>query len=414
MTQNLADSLTVTGLSAPAATAIANAIAANAVALGPVFVNQLPKTRASLARVLGGTGRARWLFLGDSITAGFNDSTNAITESSAASFPARLAQLLTARGYPARIAGINGTQGFTPAQQVIYDPRIAFGANVGNFARPGIGFALLATSGGGTAANNTISFTPEVNCDTVQIFYYTVAEGGSFTVNVAGGSTLATINTNGAESLVASAPIALGALSQGQINLVGPTAASTFMIIAAVLAYNSTVPGIDMVNAGTGGATVATYTSATQPFMFPFPSQPANSPIASALIYDFDLAVICLGVNDFQPANFASLVQGGSYVGGLTNLINAYQAAGTDVVLLVPPPISSTVTALNTQAQMVATLQQIAAQFVNPPVLIRWDQRWGSWLQSSANGLNGSTNNTIHPGAAGYGDAAAMIADSLQ
>jgi hypothetical protein len=147
---------------------------------------------------------------------------------------------------------------------------------------------------------------------------------GSITVDI-GGATLATIDTavtSGGVTAVTKTTVSTGgAAATGTINI--KRSAGGLVRIIQVVARNSAIKKAHVLNYGASGWRTSDYADVTG----------AWSPARAVSAFGLDAAVIDLGLNDLN----ASVAVATSRA-NLKVLVDALQAAGTDVFLSVPHP----------------------------------------------------------------------------
>lgn len=348
--------------------------------------NNLPHWRNALAKVRAGTGRGRILFIGDSTTGGTGSgSGGGLTGAWGTSFPNDVANILAARGIPTSSKSIAGDQGVKSGAAVdygTYDTRVTLGT--------GWATNTLSIAGGGafnSTGTGTLAFTPVGNIDTFETYHVKNAQGGaSVTVNIDGGATLLTLTGGGAASI--SKTTQSVAKASHTINVVG-VAGSVYLM--GLVAYDSTVPAVDIIQAGAYGATVTYWAATTNPW-------DASSLVGVIGLYAPDLTVIDLTINDANTAT-------ATYLAKMAIIVATVQAAGSDVLIVTGNPTSST------SAQLLSNLSALSAYAdTNNFVYLDIFSRWGSY--ASVNSL-GWIFSSPHPNAVGYQDIAQAIATLL-
>lgn len=339
--------------------------------------------RAAVARVRAGTGRGRVLCVGDSTTQGYGAQGSAsATGCWPLSYPSMLSKLLST--YYVQTT-TNSFFGDTSAVSYpLYDTRVTLGANwASDGTHPTFGGRWFKYD---NLAVNNISFTPSGNVDTVIVFNWK-GSAGTFTFNVDGGASLGTSTalSTGWQALQ-------GTVSKAAhtINVVPNNNGVAY--IGGMLAYDSTVPSIDIFQGGYNGATVSFYLGTGQTY-----NAAATIPFLAP-----DLTIINLTINDITTYDVAGIP---NYIVNMQTLISAAIATG-DVILVMGVPGST-----NTAAQLSAyrdALMQLA-RTNNLPV-IDLTTRWGSYAAANAVMPYGSG---VHPSQVGYADIAQAIFDAL-
>lgn len=234
-----------------------------------------------------------------------------------------------------------------------------------------------------TGAANNLTFTPAGNIDTINIYYWK-SGSGTFTFNVDGGSSLGTSIGGSTGIGMLTAVVTKGTHT---INVVPGNNGTLFVM--GISAYDSTVPAIDVFNAGANGFKAADYVGTGQGY---------NAPAAFATLAP-DCTVFALDANDVQATTTTA------WSASMQTLITAAAAVG-DVVLVKEPPGPT-----DTGAQITAyqsAYQQLA--IANNVPLIDLCDRWVSYAAANASMPYGSGR---HPTQVGYADMAIAIADML-
>lgn len=340
-----------------------------------------------MSKVHARTGRSRVVFIGSSGVngTGAGDSGSPLTANAwARSFPNRFAQLLS--DIPATSEGFAGLQG----QSTI----AAFGAIDTRISATGSWAAsVVAASGGGFAVESgtsagTLSLTPRIPFDSIEIRSIQFS-GGATTVNVDGGASLGTVTSAG--SLGATIQTLTCALGMHTINFVHAAVATTY--ITHIIPYNSTAPGIDVVQCGITGAPVSSFLTNTS----------VASILPALVALAGNLYVIQFGANDM--ANGVTVATFGT---NLQTLITAVAAVGS-VMVMTDAPQSLANWTNGTSALYFDKMRGLAATN-NIPMLrlggTAEPSRWGTYALANAQMPYGDT---FHPGALGYWDIAEAV-----
>lgn len=337
----------------------------------------LPKWRKALAGVRRGTANAKLALIGDSTTRGQGSGTTT-------------AQALN--GYPVQLSGLlDGSNGLRAGWQNLFGTGNATLSSFDSRVTLTGSFTTSSVSCGGQlfrmATTATLAFVPTVNCDTFDV--YSVNNGtGSFTINLDGGATLATVNTTTSGTIVKTT--VSGTLAGHTLNCVW---ASGTPYILGVDCYNSAVKQASCWNFGWLASTSANWSRQVTLFD-PGPA------IRNYLVPD--LSIIDLGINDWSTS-----VSPATYRANLQTLITDCLAAG-DVVLKTPAPTQDSVVSLDTQKQYVYMVYDLARE--NNLLVIDGFQRFSSWEVANALGFY---NDNKHPSASGYSDIAMAVANAI-
>lgn len=352
---------------------------------------QLNHWRAALARVSAGTGRGRLLLVGDSTTTGAGAGTSGTTNLVGAFAKSRttyLTKRLNDLGIPTSNNSFISDQNVT-AQGVTlpsYDPRIAMGANWALGVDGTIGGRIIAYS---TGAVNNFSFTPVGAIDTFIVYWIRTTALGSCTANVDGGSSLGTITMGG---VAASIQTSTFTVTKGThtINLVPNNDGALYLL--AIIAYDSTTPAIDIIQAGVYGATSANWNSTGQ----------AWHPILMFPTLLADLTIDQLTINDSNGGTTPA-----TYTTNMQAVITAELLSG-DVILESGIPSNTTQATNGTLAAIIAALRALAVG--NKLPFFDINARWTSYVV---------TNpimpyfDLLHATTVGYADVGQMEANLL-
>lgn len=383
----------------PTGEEVANYVQSAIAALGGVgslsSTRYLAKWRNAMAKVRAGTGRGRLLLVGDSTTMGGGAGTSGQTNLVGAQANNRtmaLAARLSALGVPTQTHSFMGDQycGKTSVTYAQYDPRLSLGTNWQELSSSnyevlgGYMFRNTSTSG-------VLGFTPTAPIDHFTVYYLQNAGLGSATVNVDGGASLGTINEAGAAQITSQT----FSVTRGshQIQIVGATA--TFYLLG-IVAWDSTIPAIDIITCGMWGATSADFAN-TANFW--------NPGSANAMTFlGQDAAILQFTINDSN----GGLSQLPAYQTNMTAVVGALKSTGDLLIESGIPSNTSQATDGVTLAAFVATCQNLAA--VNGCNFLDIGARYGSY--ATANAL-GWMFDSVHANAVGYQDVAQAEASYL-
>lgn len=354
----------------------------------------LPKFRLALARVRSGLGpRAKIAFIGTSNTQGArSDTNNGNTGRLARSWPQRTMDLLNAAGWAS--CHNDGTFGSANIDNsagafVAYD-----GRNVLNTWNYNVASAFSlggpAIFNGVTPDTTTRSFTPTGAFDTIDLYFIKNTGAGTFTVNVDGGSTLATIDTSGTAALgKQTISVTKGTHT---INIQRNGTGGTVWIIA-IDCYDSTTPKVAFANMGWSGATSDNLSRNVNPW----------ENISAYKSYAPDLAFVEIWTNDMgngvAPATTVTNAQA---------IIDAVKVSG-DVVLVGPPRYRVQNASQAVQDAMNATIKQLAV--ANNCPMFNLTEFWPEYNSAVAMGL---MFDGLHPTNFGYLDWAGQAAAFLR
>lgn len=225
---------------------------------------------------------ARIAFVGDSKTAGVGAGSGsaATIGAFARSRPARVAALLAAGGLPIRADAFFGCAGLTSIADVLaYDPRRSgFAGWSGGSAS--LGGAMMASAG-----PNPGQFQPAGPVDRCAVFIRSGSDRPPFTV--AKGSETVTLTPSGATGTFARLEVGF-ATRDAQPIVVTRTGGATNLLLAGLVAWDNTRPGVEIANLGVSGVTAAYQADASS----------AVAPASALASYAPHLTVVNLGTND--------------------------------------------------------------------------------------------------------------------
>lgn len=369
--------------------------------------------RAAIARVRAGTGTGKVAFIGDSTTVGdfASSAVNIFTGDKVLAFPNQLAKLLTARGLPAHNdsffggQNVNAPSGIFPTDYTAFNPAVVFTGSSWTIS----GFYSLGanTFQSGTTAER-LAFTPTSIFDTIEVYYATNSFGGSILVNVDGGATLSTINTNGATG-VAKTTITGVARATHTINLVSSLTGGQFIFPIGVTVRDSTAGNarLELYNMGFSGSFVNWASTPTSSYGASLAAAPYGY-FAALPVLAPDVTFINLTINDI--ANQVSTPS--SYGASLGAMVTAALAVG-DCVLMVGNPVGAANWSNGVSTAYVSQVYALAN--ANNCPLIDLTQRWTSFSAGSALGFYGDpAGNMAHPSATGHQDIAAVMSSLFQ
>lgn len=342
----------------------------------------LSKWRKALAKVRSGGGRAKLALIGDSTTMGAGSTGASTNNAIVKSYPTQLAALLNSYHVGA-LASSSWGIALLPAT----DPRVVYGTGW-------VQATAVASLGGPMAscpntATTALAFTPADQWDTCDIYYAKNSGLGTFTVNVDGGATLATVNAN-ATSGFAKETIST-TLGSHTVNIARNGTGGT-IYIAGIHCYNSAENVVDVFNLGWYGSKVSQWHVTTNGW-----STGNALPILAP-----DLSVICLTINDWNAATDTS-----AYTASMQALIDVAKTTG-DVILMTGVPSSTSSASVEQQATYNAICASLAAS--NDIQIIDLTERWGSYVESNALGYYADG---LHPLAIGYADIAAVVSAKI-
>jgi len=353
----------------------------------------LRKWHVALAKLRAGTYRPKVVFIGDSKDVGAGaGTTSANTYTTAAEPRSKIAyfvKLLNAAGIPASRQSFMGSSALASiAVKQAYDPRLTGAAGWGGGSQS-LGGVMFASSV--TAA---ITFTPDVGqVDRVEAYYKLHAGDGTATLTVdADATVLATMNGSAGGETIGKV-VATPARGVHAINV--QRTAGGFYSLLGLIAQDSTIPAIDVIQAGAFGTTSAYHTSISGGVWAAANTLAVLAP---------DLTIIQLGSNDLQTA-----VSYATYTANILDIVTKAKAAGSDVVLEVPTFGAAGGYGSDTDRELYRQgLISIGA--ANGCMVVDHAARFGTWDQANTAGL---MRDAIHETEPGYADQAQALVTAL-
>ncbi|WP_199088364.1 SGNH/GDSL hydrolase family protein [Bosea sp. ASV33] len=351
----------------------------------------LRRWHSALAKVRAGLGRARVVFIGDSKTVGAGAGTTSANTWTTAAEPrskiAYVAKLLNAAGIPASRQSFLASSTFSsPAIKQAYDLRLSgmSGWTGGSQTLGGVMWATLNTS--------PLTFTPEGQIDRIEAYFKLHAGDGQATLTVdADPTVLATLNGNAGGETIGKV-VATPVRGTHAVN-VQRTGGGYFSLMGLV-AQDSTVPAVDLLNAGAFGTVSAYHTSAAGVW----------SAANTLAVVAPDLVVIQLGSNDLNTS-----VDVATYTANILDIVTKAKATGADVVLEVAT--FGNTGGYGTDAQREAYRQAlIGLGALQGCMIIDHAARFVSYASANALGL---MRDAIHETEPGYADEAQALVNAL-
>lgn len=356
------------------------------------------QARKGIQRVRSGTGRAKFLFIGDSTVWGENggDTNGLRNNAHNNSFPAVVSAFFNANGVPSAQDNLFASGANTGSTVVIADHQNSYKPGF-NAPSPWILSTSVFTMGGCTfscaAADATgITYTPEVNVDSFEIGDLQAAGAGVYTWAVDGGGTTTITETN-ASSALTKQTISAGASGSHTLTI---KRVSGTAFIRHVKGWDSTKSQLDVLNAGRGSSVTADWIVSSAPYssLGAFTSDAANA----------DLVVCDLGINEVIAGTSQA-----TFKANYQTLINAGIAGGANFLLVVPHQTDTTLDATASQANIRQWIKDLA--FLNNLPCLDLQAHMGTFLQMTA---AGNLFGARHPNKPGYAAEGAYIASVLR
>jgi hypothetical protein len=362
------------------------------------------KLRMGMARIRSGPfvgSTFKIACVGDSVMNGYDAvSTNSLYPGARPlAIPQLLANaILNLKGLPSQSDSWFGNPPTGAAAALVaYDTRLA----LTNFTTTGVGgpggSALESVTNG---AN--IAFTPSSGFpfDTIDVYSIQQAGGGSFTVNVDGGATLATINTAGAAAYIKTTV----ACARATHTINATTTSTSDTQIFGMAVRDSTVSRAEVYNLAVNGVTAQSYA-----FIFSGRGAIVGIPAIAP-----DLSFINLTINDIVNVT-ESVV---TYTANMQAIINACVASG-DVILIVGNPVSAANQTNGVGQGYINAVYALAApggpNGVNGFPIFDNIISMGTFANANTLSPYYDTNNpSLHPGRIWYADIAAGMSQFFQ
>lgn len=348
------------------------------------IVPSLSKFVIALRRAQRRAGPAFVLVVGDSTTAalGANTGTNGYVGAGKMSVARQMAKMLGWRD--SAVIGCQCGTDVTPDQ---YDERVAIGS--GWSINPNVAYLGGALVTGASGAAGAYTITPKGDkqgYDRVRVIYGRNTTGGTVTVNVSG-SSVGTINTNGANAVLSADFTVPYSASTAPITFTGPTGGTIFIL--GVIWWDSTDPGVIVMSAGASGATVAQAISTGNEWTA-YAAYPVIAP---------DLTILDMWINDTFYVTAPA-----TYTTQLTTLKGRLTSG--DVIYCGYQPISNVSMDNGQGAAIFAAMQSVAG---TSPV-VDWRTVFTDYATANAAGW---MYDTLHPTSYGLHAKAAYLASLI-
>jgi lysophospholipase L1-like esterase len=301
------------------------------------------KIKRAKARIRAGVSNGYCAFIGDSTTRGAGSATPLDPFKA---FPARFAERMTAEGVPARNHSIFGN-GATAVALPTVDSRNNWASGWNPDGNQSVGSRMFVSPSPNTS---TWSFQPTETVDTFEVYYITQPGQGTFTLNVNGGATLATVDSSQANSI--GRQVVTTTLGTNTLNIARTTGGT--VRIVGLVAYNSAFKQLNVMNWGWSGSTTGSWDDAASVWLPAAVTAQWNGTALPSM----DFYVICLSVND---ANAGTALA--TYRSELATLVDAGLTAGADVILMSGPPADpASFASLATQRAYVSEMFSLALE----------------------------------------------------
>lgn len=344
------------------------------------------RLKTALNRVIGGTGDALWLDIGDSTTAGTGSDSLAGNGLRAQSRPtAEASKIATRLGITVVDESVFGGIGKTTANYALYNPKVT------------IGSATLAGTNvgpGGPLWNHALTtgpmrFTPSAAFDRVRVRW----KG-----NTTGRNIVWTTSTTETGSLVGDSSFAikttvLSVTSATWIEFKASTAATVEWI--GFETYNNSGSKLFLNNVGWGGSTAADWVQATGGGTRPLLAIPHMAP---------DFGLINLNINDMFAGTSIS-----TWKSNVQQIIDAVKQSG-DCALMTSNPLNTTKYGSEaSQAPFFQAVRDLAAANNIPCIDLK--TQMVDWATANSNNYMSDNEHML---AAGYTYAATFVDDFVR
>ncbi|GMB82773.1 hypothetical protein NN6n1_35560 [Shinella zoogloeoides] len=355
----------------------------------------LPIWSAAVRAQRAGRRNARILCLGDSTTAGLGAySTGMSANEKAGSYPTALCGLMTSRGSFASWSSLVGSQNAPNIAQ--YDTRCTFGAGWGLdyiVSNQTMGAFMFRSA----TANGKFNFAPLNQCDTFEFYSARRLTSGNAalitSINDIDKTSVSVVGDSTDPGYFVKTTVS-AALGANVFNVRSSVTDNTQLHFAGIVGYNSAVKEVTVLNGGWSNAKVGDFNNG---------QTLATSPLRSIALYNPDLAIINLGINDW---GIASPTPNVTWQSNMQAIIDTCIASGADVMLVVPNAIGGLYgPSFDARAGLV---EEMAIR--NGVRLLDIRNVLGSYTAANA---AGDMRDVIHPNATGYSKIATAIADVI-
>lgn len=357
----------------------------------PIFnyrASQLSVWQTAAAAVRAGSANAKILCIGDSITLGYRSNGTGSGDMKSASFPAKIAQKLTARGLVAQSNSYMGVGDSSPASgdSIQFDPRIVKGSSWSHSVKSLGGSMLKANT-----TTNALSFTPTNSVDKFDVYFFQTGGLGTFSYDVDGGSATNQSANNGTAKInKVTVSTTLGAHT---LNLKYVSGGDVY--IAGIDAYDSSTKVVSVINSGWVGSATTQWCPNSNEY-----------DACKALVWvDPDLTIINLGVNDW----IALSVPLATFITQYQTIITAAKTAGSVILVTPIPSEPSSGAAPETAIQRTYSEAVKALAIANDLPVVDINGYWQSYSGALNRGYMYGQTDRYHPGPGGLTNIADQI-----
>jgi hypothetical protein len=271
-----------------------------------------------------------------------------------------------------------------------FDSRVAVSGGTTALGLTSVGGQFFGSSSAGT-----FGFTPLNNVDTFDVYYPSNSGLGAATIQIDSGSTTSIneVGSNNYTKVTLNATLGSHTLNWNWV--------SSLPQVPHIVAYNSAVKELQVMNMGNGGSKVGTWTA-----NYPLPN--TWIPTGVLGVIQPDLTIVDLTVNDSNaPTAMPAYLNNTT---GLQVLINVAKAGGGDVIMMSGPPSEQGqggVQNYNVQRQFSLGMRAVAYAN-NIPMIDIWDM-----LGGGGQWVTGLMCDDLHPNQTGYATIASLTAAAL-
>lgn len=333
----------------------------------------LPQWAKAKAQMRNRIVRPRVAFLGPSTDRGEKSGTGAGATDSVLGAPARrFAEILSARGLPARNDSWFGGSNYSTAGLLTSDSR---------FLALNTGWAVEASNGekslGGRIVRQasgtlTAEFAPGFAVNKALLLFAGGSGNSTFTVKNEADSTLYTYTPTGSPNVEAQV-IDFSTIGTHTMKIARSSGGSTWPLGA--IFYNDTVSAIDVLNFGWGGAFATDFVATAQPWNT-YNALSSIGMVLSIVQFGPNEAIMGVSLSEFKTA--------------LDTLVKRLKALGSDVIVRSQTPDAFSGSLSNEAAQALYAKVSRAVAFENDCVFDDAFSRWHSVARSDALGFYNS------------------------
>jgi lysophospholipase L1-like esterase len=338
--------------------------------------SNLANWQSALAAQQRGSFNAILGCLGDSTVAGQGAANNELASNAKnLSWPTQLANLLPNGGW----SSVWGDNNISAAAGNLHDFDKRLSRSGWAISKTKAAGTLCGGSFHGHPSTNSHSFTPTNQIDTIEVWYAQSPANGQFTIDVDGGSPLATVNCEGPDAFMKTT--ATCAPGFHTVNVRRAMTSAHDIYVTGLRVYNSAIKEVSVYNLGGCRWGSADFVVDDHPWN----TLPAVAAISPNLVI-FQAGII----NDWDDGIPLSTVRS-----NMMAVINALKSVKCDVILMSGAPSKTGVFASHaTQAAYVMNMRSLAYA-ADVPFIDVWALFGGTWKSSAM-------ADSLHPNGIGY------------